>query len=195
MDTLNKLVAPASEKLRQIQKMVRDIKANDGHLINRLRRFTNTAAPNEDYISPKSDTDDDYVEPTEDTPARLYEVPSLEADILRKPWYARTRDRKEAENALIRSNKDGSFLVRQSSGQDVKQPYTLVVFYHSRVYNIPVRHIPTSQQYALGSEKKGEERFRSVSHIIEHHRRNSLVLIDSQSNTKDATRLCYPVQP
>ena len=52
---------------------------------------------------------------------------------------------------------DGAFMVRKSSGQDAQQPYTLVVFYKGRVYNIPVRYIPTTQQYALGREKKGEE--------------------------------------
>nr|XP_046257763.1 B-cell linker protein isoform X2 [Scatophagus argus] len=117
-----------------------------------------------------------------------------DADICNKSWYAAC-DRKTADDALFRSNKDGAFMVRKSSGQDAQQPYTLVVFYNSRVYNIPVRFIPTTQQYALGREKRGEEYFRSVSHIIENHKRIPLVLIDSQSNTKDATKLCYPVKP
>ncbi|XP_062319880.1 B-cell linker protein isoform X2 [Osmerus eperlanus] len=117
------------------------------------------------------------------------------ADILNKPWYASTSDRKKAEDALIRSDKDGSFLVRKSSGQDTQQPYTLVVFYNSRVYNIPIRYIQVSQQYALGREKKGEECFHSVSHMIENHQRHPLVLIDSQSNSKDSTKLNYVVKP
>uniref|UniRef100_A0A668AFI2 SH2 domain-containing protein n=1 Tax=Myripristis murdjan TaxID=586833 RepID=A0A668AFI2_9TELE len=115
--------------------------------------------------------------------------------IIRKPWYSSSCDRKTAEDALLQSNKDGSFLVRNSSGQDAQQPYTLVVLYSGRVYNIPIRFLPATQQYALGREKKGEERFNSVSHIIENHQRNPLVLIDSQSNTKDSTKLCYPVKP
>lgn len=86
-------------------------------------------------------------------------------------------------------------MVRKSSGQDAQQPYTLVVFYKGRVYNIPIRFIPSTQQYALGSEKKGEEYFSSVSHIIENHQRTPLVLIDSHSNSKDTTKLCYPVKP
>ncbi|KAA8584036.1 hypothetical protein FQN60_015244 [Etheostoma spectabile] len=90
---------------------------------------------------------------------------------------------------------DGAFMVRKSSGQDVQQPYTLVVFYKGRVYNIPIRFIPTTQQYALGREKKGEEYFSSLSHIIDNHQKFPLMLIDSQSNTKEATRLCYPVRP
>ncbi|KAL0964278.1 hypothetical protein UPYG_G00321660 [Umbra pygmaea] len=117
------------------------------------------------------------------------------ADVLNKHWYASTCDRKTAEDALARSNKDGSFLIRKSSGQNTQQPYTLVVLYNSRVYNIPVRYIQASQQYALGREKMGEERFTSVSHMIENHQRNPLVLIDSQNNTKDSTKLCFAVKP
>lgn len=48
-------------------------------------------------------------------------------------------------------------MVRRSSGQDAQQPYTLVVFYKGRVYNIPIRFIPATKQYALGREKRGEE--------------------------------------
>ncbi|XP_070696911.1 B-cell linker protein isoform X2 [Pempheris klunzingeri] len=119
----------------------------------------------------------------------------MDANVYKKSWYASTCDRKTADDALFRSNKDGAFMVRKSSGQDAHQPYTLVVFYKGRVYNIPIRFIPASQQYALGREKKGEEHFSSVSHIVENHQRTPLVLIDSQSNTKDATKLCYPVKP
>ncbi|XP_030603234.1 B-cell linker protein isoform X1 [Archocentrus centrarchus] len=118
-----------------------------------------------------------------------------DSDIYRKPWYASSCDRKTADDALFRLNKDGAFMVRKSSGHDAQQPYTLVVFYNGRVYNIPIRYIPSIQQYALGREKKGEEHFSSVSHIIENHQRNPLVLIDSQSNAKDAAKLCYPVKP
>lgn len=117
-----------------------------------------------------------------------------DADVYNKPWFANGCDRKTAEDALLRSNKDGAFMVRQSSGQDVQQPYTLVVFYNSRVYNIPIRFVPSTRQYALGREKKGEEFFSSVSHIIENHQRNLLVLIDSQSNTKDTTKLEFPIK-
>ncbi|XP_034041055.1 B-cell linker protein isoform X2 [Thalassophryne amazonica] len=116
-----------------------------------------------------------------------------EAGVYNKPWYARTCDRKTAEHLLIQSNKDGAFMVRKSSGQDTQQPYTLVVLYKSRVYNIPIRFLQTTRQYALGKEKAVEEYFSSVSHIIETHQRNPLVLIDSQSNNKDTTKLCYPI--
>lgn len=47
--------------------------------------------------------------------------------------------------------------MRKSSGQDAQQPYTLVVLFKGKVYNIPVRLIPATQQYALGRKKMGEE--------------------------------------
>ncbi|XP_034079733.1 B-cell linker protein isoform X1 [Gymnodraco acuticeps] len=118
-----------------------------------------------------------------------------DAGVYKKSWYASACDRKTADDALCRSGKDGAFMVRRSSGQDTQQPYTLVVFYKGRVYNIPIRFIAGTKQYALGREKKGEEFFSSISHIVENHQRHPLVLIDSQSNSKDAVRLSQPVTP
>ncbi|KAI4530634.1 hypothetical protein MG293_019523 [Ovis ammon polii] len=92
------------------------------------------------------------------------------------------------------SEQDGSFLIRKSSGHDSKQPYTLVVFFNKRVYNIPVRFIEATKQYALGRKKTGEEYFGSVAEIIKNHQHSPLVLIDSQNNTKDSTRLKYAVK-
>uniref|UniRef100_A0A2I3G5U7 B cell linker n=1 Tax=Nomascus leucogenys TaxID=61853 RepID=A0A2I3G5U7_NOMLE len=121
-------------------------------------------------------------------------ISEQEAGVLCKPWYAGACDRKSAEEALHRSNKDGSFLIRKSSGHDSKQPYTLVVFFNKRVYNIPVRFIEATKQYALGRKKNGEEYFGSVAEIIKNHQHSPLVLIDSQNNTKDSTRLKYAVK-
>uniref|UniRef100_A0A3P8VHL9 SH2 domain-containing protein n=1 Tax=Cynoglossus semilaevis TaxID=244447 RepID=A0A3P8VHL9_CYNSE len=117
------------------------------------------------------------------------------AGVMNKPWYASACDRKTAEEVLIQTNKDGAFMVRKSSGLDVQQPYTLVVFYGGKVYNIPIRLLANTQQYALGREKKGEEYFNSIAHIVENHQRTPLVLIDSQNNSKDSTKLCFPVTP
>uniref|UniRef100_A0A3Q2CHY2 SH2 domain-containing protein n=1 Tax=Cyprinodon variegatus TaxID=28743 RepID=A0A3Q2CHY2_CYPVA len=94
-----------------------------------------------------------------------------DGDVYNKPWFASTCDRKTADDALLRSNMDGAFLVRKSSGQDVQQPYTLVVFYNGRVYNIPIRFVPSTRQYALGREKKGEEvqlRLLKYLHLYVH---------------------------
>ncbi|XP_073452168.1 B-cell linker protein isoform X3 [Aquarana catesbeiana] len=121
-------------------------------------------------------------------------VVEQDAGVLNKEWYSSSCDRKAAEEALLAASKDGSFLVRRSTGQDQKQPFTLVVFYKRRVYNIPVRLIESTKQYALGREKSGEEKFNSIAEMIENHQRTSLVLIDSQTNTKDLTRLMHAVK-
>ncbi|XP_041089343.1 SH2 domain-containing protein 6-like [Polyodon spathula] len=110
-------------------------------------------------------------------------------------WFAGSCDRKMAESLLYRINKDGSFLVRLSSAQSLKQPYTLVVLYKHKVYNIPVRYLESSQQYALGKEgKKSEELFSSLCDIIDHHRKNPLLLIDSKSNAKYSSLLTHPAR-
>lgn len=107
-------------------------------------------------------------------------------------WFAGSCDRKMAESLLYKINKDGSFLVRLSSAQGSKQPYTLVVLYKHKVYNIPVRYLETSRQYALGKEgKKSEELFSSLCDIIDHHRKNPLLLIDSKSNAKYSSFLTH----
>ncbi|KAI5107883.1 B-cell linker protein [Silurus meridionalis] len=130
--------------------------------------------------------------PQEDSATRQQEE---EAGVYKKPWYASNCDRKTAEDTLTRSAKDGSYMVRKSSGVDALQPYTLVVFYNGRVYNIPVRYILATKQYALGKQKNREERFKTVSEIIENHQKNTLVLVDMQSNTKDSTTLKHAIKP
>uniref|UniRef100_A0A3B4YED8 Uncharacterized protein n=1 Tax=Seriola lalandi dorsalis TaxID=1841481 RepID=A0A3B4YED8_SERLL len=45
MDTLGKLAAPATAKIRQLQKIVQDIKKNDGSLLNKLRRLKSKPLP------------------------------------------------------------------------------------------------------------------------------------------------------
>lgn len=53
---------------------------------------------------------------------------------------------------------DGAFLIRHSSNQSLRQPYTLAVLYQQKVYNIPIRFLEEMQGYALGKEgKKTEE--------------------------------------
>ncbi|XP_071986117.1 B-cell linker protein isoform X3 [Engystomops pustulosus] len=128
------------------------------------------------------------------SPSQQSSTMEKDADVLNKEWYVSSCDRRKAEDALTTNAKDGSFLVRKSSGQDSKQPFTLVVYYNRRVYNIPVRYIEATRQYALGREKSGEEKFSSVSEMINSHRQTPLVLIDSQNNTKDSTKLKQAVK-
>ncbi|XP_063050567.1 B-cell linker protein [Engraulis encrasicolus] len=107
-----------------------------------------------------------------------------------REWFAGNCDRKTAEDLLHRISKDGAFLVRRSSAQNARQPYTLVVLYRQKVYNIPVRYIEETQGYALGKEgKKNDEVFSSLQEIIFHHQNNPLLLIDSKSQAKHTTYL------
>ncbi|XP_010874790.1 SH2 domain-containing protein 6 isoform X1 [Esox lucius] len=113
-----------------------------------------------------------------------------------REWFAEDCDRKTAEDVLMRINKDGSFLIRHSSAQNARQPYTLAVLYKQKVYNIPIRFLEETRSYALGKEgKKNEEFFCSLQEIISHHKNNQLLLIDSKSQAKHTTYLTYPARP
>lgn len=55
------------------------------------------------------------------------------------------------------SLQDGAFLIRYSSAQSSRQPYTLAVLYEKKVYNIPIRFLEEPRGYALGKEGKMNE--------------------------------------
>nr|XP_040052654.1 B-cell linker protein-like isoform X2 [Gasterosteus aculeatus aculeatus] len=113
-----------------------------------------------------------------------------------KEWFAGNSNRKMAEDLLLRVNKDGAFLIRHSSAQGSRQPYTLAVLYQQKVYNIPIRFLGETRGYALGKEgKKTEEIFGSLDEMISHHKNNQLLLIDSKSQAKHTTYLTYPARP
>ncbi|XP_037339554.2 B-cell linker protein isoform X2 [Pungitius pungitius] len=113
-----------------------------------------------------------------------------------KEWFAGTSNRKTAEDLLLRVNKDGAFLIRHSSAQGSRQPYTLAVLYQHKVYNIPIRFLGETRGFALGKEgKKNEEIFGTLDEMICHHKDNQLLLIDSKSQAKHTTYLTYPARP
>ncbi|XP_047446989.1 B-cell linker protein isoform X2 [Mugil cephalus] len=113
-----------------------------------------------------------------------------------KEWFAGDCNRKTAEDLLQRINKDGAFLIRHSSAQSSRQPYTLAVLYQQKVYNIPIRYLEDTQRYALGKEgKKNEEVFTSLDDMISYHKLNQLLLIDSKSQAKHTANLTHPVRP
>ncbi|TFJ96701.1 cytochrome c oxidase assembly factor 7 [Platysternon megacephalum] len=131
-------------------------------------------------------------------PQLLSPLPSAPQDpgMLEQAWYAGSCDRHVAESVLQGVNKDSAFMVRQSSGQGWNQPFTLAVLYKGHVYNIPIRYVENSRQYALGKDGKSrEERFDSVAGIIQHHREHPLVLIEGSSASRAHTCLLFPVKP
>ncbi|XP_056140620.1 B-cell linker protein [Lampris incognitus] len=122
-------------------------------------------------------------------------APKQEANEV-KEWFAGDCTRKTAEDLLLRVNKDGAFLIRHSSVQNGRQPYTLAVLYRQKVYNIPIRFLEETQCYALGKEgKKNEEIFSSLQEIVSHHMSNQLPLIDSKSQAKHTMYLTHPARP
>ncbi|XP_061672119.1 B-cell linker protein [Syngnathoides biaculeatus] len=112
-----------------------------------------------------------------------------------KEWFAGDCNRKTAEDLLLGINKDGTFLIRHSSAQNTRQPFTLAVLYQQKVYNIPVRFLEEMQGFALGKEgKKSEEVFTSLDEMVTHHQKNQLYLIDSKSQAKHAVYLSNPAR-
>ncbi|NWZ42471.1 CLNK protein, partial [Brachypodius atriceps] len=79
-----------------------------------------------------------------------------EKDLNKCEWYVGEYDRHTAEKILLRKNIDETFLVRDCSKKSKAEPYVLVVYYGRRVYNIKVRFLEESQQYALGTGLRGE---------------------------------------
>ncbi|KAM9858072.1 uncharacterized protein ACBR49_020122 [Aulostomus maculatus] len=112
-----------------------------------------------------------------------------------REWFAGECNRKTAEDLLQTVNKDGAFLIRYSSAQNARQPFTLAVLYQQKVYNIPIRFLEDTQGYALGKEgKKNEEIFTSLDEMITHHKNNQLLLIDSKSRAKHTAYLTHPAR-
>ncbi|KAM6184203.1 B-cell linker protein isoform 3-T3 [Erethizon dorsatum] len=90
MDKLNKITVPASQKLRQLQKMVNDIKNNDGGIMNKIKKLKVKAPPSvprRDYAleSPadeeeqwSDDFDSDYENPDDHSDSEMYVMPAEE---------------------------------------------------------------------------------------------------------------------
>ncbi|MGH0160198.1 UNVERIFIED_CONTAM: hypothetical protein FKN15_038778, partial [Acipenser sinensis] len=90
----------------------------------------------------------------------------------------------------------GAFLVRDCSKKIADEPYVLVVFYENKVYNVKIRYLEQSQQYALGTGLWGNDTFDSISDIIEFHKIYPIILIDGKDKSgtqKEQCTLTYPV--
>ncbi|NWX15418.1 CLNK protein, partial [Aegotheles bennettii] len=92
-----------------------------------------------------------------------------EKDLNKYEWYIGEYDRHEAEKALLQENTDETFLVRDCSKKSNTEPYVLVVYYGRKVYNIKVRFLEDSQQYALGTGLRGDDVSKIPSNVIVYH--------------------------
>ncbi|XP_028323163.1 lymphocyte cytosolic protein 2a isoform X2 [Gouania willdenowi] len=107
-------------------------------------------------------------------------------------WYVGAVTRGRAEQCLKRLQKDGAYLVRNSTRQLNNQPFTLMVFYHNKVYNIQIRH---EQQHFLLGTGKVQERFQSVGDMIRNYSQAPLVLIDAKGQSFGQQNQCMLSEP
>ncbi|XP_055557556.1 cytokine-dependent hematopoietic cell linker isoform X3 [Falco cherrug] len=122
-------------------------------------------------------------------------TPSTEKDLNKYEWYLGEYDRHEAEKALLQENTDETFLVRDCSKKSNAEPYVLVVYYGRRVYNIKIRFLEESQQYALGTGLRGDVKFNSVKEIIDFYKYVPITLIDGKDKSGIQRERCYLTYP
>ncbi|KAM9193196.1 cytokine-dependent hematopoietic cell linker [Mergus octosetaceus] len=116
-------------------------------------------------------------------------------DLNKYEWYIGEYDRHEAEVTLLQENTDETFLVRDCSKKSNTEPYVLVVYYGRRVYNIKVRFLEDSQQYALGTGLRGDDKFNSVKEIIDFYKYVPITLIDGKDKAGRQREQCYLTYP
>nr|XP_012223091.1 PREDICTED: lymphocyte cytosolic protein 2-like isoform X1 [Linepithema humile] len=95
-----------------------------------------------------------------------------------KPWY-HTVTREQGitlirEQGTYNNSQDGYFLVRPSTTKP-NNPFTLVLWYRDKVYNISVRK-RNDNRYALGSPKVDEKNFSSIEEMVAFHKNEELIL-------------------
>ncbi|XP_043112365.1 lymphocyte cytosolic protein 2 [Puntigrus tetrazona] len=110
-------------------------------------------------------------------------------------WYVGQMSRGEAEVSLRQMNRDGTFLVRDSSKGCTEQPYTLMMLYQQKVYNIQIRFLGNSKGYSLGTGLNGVENFSSVMDMVTHHMKTPLILIDGMERGAGLHRQCCLMHP
>ncbi|KAF5927013.1 hypothetical protein HPG69_001646 [Diceros bicornis minor] len=120
---------------------------------------------------------------------------SDEKDVQHNEWYIGEYSRQAVEEALMKENKDGTFLVRDCSTKSRAEPYVLVVFYGKKVYNVKIRFLERNQQFALGTGLRGDEKFDSVEDIIEHYKYFPIILVDGKDKTGIHREQCYLTRP
>uniref|UniRef100_A0A1A8RH65 Lymphocyte cytosolic protein 2 (SH2 domain containing leukocyte protein of 76kDa) n=1 Tax=Nothobranchius rachovii TaxID=451742 RepID=A0A1A8RH65_9TELE len=108
-------------------------------------------------------------------------------------WYVGKVTRGQAEDCLKQVHKDGAYLVRDSTKQQSNQPFTLMVFYQDKVFNIQIRQ--QNQQFQLGTGLKAQECFPSVCDIISHYSQSPLVLIDAKNRSSSHQNQCLLSDP
>ncbi|XP_010773619.1 lymphocyte cytosolic protein 2 [Notothenia coriiceps] len=131
--------------------------------------------------------------PTKPAPVESIQKPTRCIEGLDPSWYGGKVTRREAEAALREMNKDGAFVVRDSSQGALEQPYTLMLLKQGKVYNIMIRNQGNS--YSLGTGLKTTKSFPGVKEMIAHHTHTPLLLIDATDRSSEAQNQCCLLHP
>ncbi|XP_033949317.1 lymphocyte cytosolic protein 2 isoform X2 [Pseudochaenichthys georgianus] len=131
--------------------------------------------------------------PTQPAPVKSIQEPTQCIEGLDPSWYGGKVTRREAEAALREMNKDGAFVVRDSSQGALEQPYTLMLLKQGKVYNIMIRNQGNS--YSLGTGLKTTKSFPGVKEMITHHTHTPLLLIDATDRSSEAQNQCRLLHP
>ncbi|CAJ1058212.1 lymphocyte cytosolic protein 2-like isoform X1 [Xyrichtys novacula] len=107
-------------------------------------------------------------------------------------WYGGQMTRNQAEAALRGVNKDGAFLVRNSSTSSGEHPYTLMLLRQNKIFNIKIRN--QDNYYSLGT-KLNNKSFPGVREMITHHTHTPLLLIDAKDQSLEAHSECCLLHP
>ncbi|XP_023275126.1 lymphocyte cytosolic protein 2-like [Seriola lalandi dorsalis] len=108
-------------------------------------------------------------------------------------WYAGKVTRHQAEVNLREMNKDGAFVVRDSTTGSAEHPYTLMLLKQGKVYNIQIRNHMDS--YSLGTGLHNTKSFPGVKEMITHHTHTPLLLIDATDQNYEAQSQCCLLHP
>ncbi|XP_044062349.1 lymphocyte cytosolic protein 2 [Siniperca chuatsi] len=106
-------------------------------------------------------------------------------------WYGGKVTRHQAAVALREVNKDGAFVVRDSSQGSVEHPYTLMLLKQGKVYNIRIHNQGNSYFLGTGLNKS----FPGVKEMITHHTHTPLLLIDATDQSAEALSQCCLLHP
>nr|CAB3265128.1 basic salivary proline-rich protein 4 [Phallusia mammillata] len=94
-------------------------------------------------------------------------------------WYHNV-SRERAEEMVLKSGRNGCFLVRLGRGED--NPYTITgCGGNSSCYNLRIRK-RDDHQYALGSKKQHERTFPSVCDLVEYYKTSPVTLANAEGS-------------
>ncbi|XP_068570505.1 lymphocyte cytosolic protein 2 [Cebidichthys violaceus] len=133
------------------------------------------------------------VPPVSTQPAKVANSIPGQSKGLDPSWYGGKVTRHQAEVSLREVNKDGAFVVRDSSHGEAEHPYTLMLLTQGRVYNIMIRN--QGDSYSLGTGLRKTQSFPGVKEMIIYHTDTPLLLIDATDQSAEAQSHCCLLHP